>query len=47
MYRLAAAQGNLDAQLNLASMYYEGEGVPENLALSHTWLAIVALPRLW
>ena len=39
---IAAAQGNLDAQLNLGSVYYEGEGVAEDLARSRMWLSIVA-----
>ena len=41
-YRLAAAQGNISAQVNLASMYYEGEGVAENFVRSHMWLNIAA-----
>jgi TPR repeat protein len=28
--------------LNLGTMYYEGEGVAEDLARSHMWLSIVA-----
>ena len=41
-YRLAAAQGNISAQVNLGSMYYEGEGVPEDLIRAHIWLNIAA-----
>jgi len=39
-YRLAAEQGNADAQNNLGYMYYSGNGVPKNLVQAHVWLNI-------
>jgi hypothetical protein len=45
-YRLAATRRNLDAQLNVGSMYYEGEGVAEDLAHSFMWLTDFSHPSL-
>jgi len=37
-YRLAAAQGDARAQLNLGVMYLHGQGVPRDFILAHMWL---------
>ena len=39
-FRQAAEQGDADAQFNLAVMYYNGEGVPQELVLAHMWVNI-------
>ena len=36
-YRLAAAQGNADAQYNLGRLYYLGTGVPEDFVQAYKW----------
>ena len=36
-YRLAAEQGNADAQFTLGLMYEKGKGVPEDDVLAHMW----------
>ena len=36
-YRQAADQGNADAQNNLGAMYYNGQGVHQDLHLSKEW----------
>ena len=36
-YRLAADQGQANAQFNLGVMYHEGEGVPKDLVQAHVW----------
>jgi len=36
-YRLAAEQGDADAQYNLGIMYRNGNGVPENDAEAVSW----------
>ncbi|HIF07390.1 MAG TPA: sel1 repeat family protein [Gemmatimonadetes bacterium] len=36
-WRLAAEQGEPLAQTNLGSMYYYGEGVPEDIVLGYMW----------
>ena len=41
-YRLAAAQGYASAQVNLAAMYYEGQGVAEDFIRAYMWLSIAA-----
>ena len=41
-YRLAADQGNADAQLNLGSMHANGQGVTQDYARAHMWLNISA-----
>jgi TPR repeat protein len=41
-YRLAAEQGNADAQYNLGIMYDEGEGVPQDRAEAVKWLRLAA-----
>jgi len=41
-YRLAAAQGNANAQLNLGIMYGKGEGVPEDYVQAYAWLNLAA-----
>ncbi len=33
--RLAATQGNANAQFNLGGMYYEGKGLPRDYVLAH------------
>jgi hypothetical protein len=37
-WRKAADQGNADAQRELGSMYYSGEGVSKNLIEAKNWL---------
>jgi hypothetical protein len=39
-FRLAAAQGNADAQFNLGLMYAAGQSVPLDNVRSHMWLAL-------
>ena len=41
-YRLAAEQGDADAQSNLGLMYENGEGVPQDFVTAHMWLNIAA-----
>ena len=41
-YRLAAEQGNVDAQYNLGDMYARGDGVPEDDAAAVKWLRLAA-----
>ncbi len=45
-YRLAADQGNADAQNNLGIMYVKGEGVPQDYVEAHKWfnLAVSRYP---
>ena len=42
MYEAAAKQGHPDAANNLADMYFNGEGVPENLVLAKKWFDFAA-----
>ena len=37
---IEALQGHATAQFNLAVMYYNGEGVPQDLVLAHMWINI-------
>jgi TPR repeat protein len=39
-YRVAAEQGNASAQYNLARMYANGLGVPQDYATAHMWFNI-------
>src|SRR5262249_33661472 len=39
---LAAEQGNATAQSNLGSMYYSGQGVPQNYVQAYMWLDLAA-----
>ena len=41
-YRLAAEQGDADAQLNLGIMYFNGEGVPQDYVQAHKWFNLAA-----
>ena len=41
-YKLAAAQGNAEAQFNLGVMYYEGRGVAQDYVIAHLWLNLAA-----
>ena len=41
-FRVAAKQGNADAQLYLGGMYDDGEGVPENDADAAKWYRLAA-----
>ena len=41
-YRLAAEQGNQDAQYNLAVMYNKGEGVVQDYVDAHKWYRLAA-----
>lgn len=36
-YRLAAEQGNADAQDHLGDMYADGRGVPQDNVLAYMW----------
>ena len=40
LHRLAADQGNANAQNNLGVMYADGLGVPENYVTAHMWFNI-------
>jgi TPR repeat protein len=42
-YRLAAAQGNADAQNNLGAMHENGEGVAQDYVRAHMWFDVAAL----
>ena len=42
-YRLAAEQGNVNAQFNLGLMYLNGEGVPENNIRAYVWWSVSAV----
>ena len=39
-WKLAAEQGDADAQYNLGHMYYKGQGFPQDYALAHMWFNI-------
>ena len=41
-YRMAAAQGNFEAQFNLAVKYKTGDGVPEDAAEAAIWYRAAA-----
>jgi TPR repeat protein len=41
-YRLAAEQGNMNAQFNLGAKYDNGEGVPQNYAEAVKWYRLAA-----
>ena len=41
-YRKAAEQGYGQAQVNLASMYYEGQGVAKDLMEAYAWFNLAA-----
>ena len=41
-YRLAAEQGNANAQSNLGVMYYNGEGVRQNNVRAYIWWSVAA-----
>jgi TPR repeat protein len=41
-YRLAAEQGNADAQFAFGVMYEKGEGVPKDYILAHMWFNLAA-----
>jgi TPR repeat protein len=41
-YRLAAEQGDADAQSNLGVMYGIGKGVIQDYVYAHVWLSIAA-----
>ena len=41
-YRLAADQGDADAQLNLGGMYARGEGVPQDYREALKWYRLAA-----
>ena len=46
-YRAAALQGNTDGQIGMAILYFNGQGVPKDLAIAHMWLTVAldALPE--
>jgi TPR repeat protein len=41
-YRLAAEQGNSNAQLNLGIIYEYGLGLPQNNLMAHAWYQMAA-----
>ena len=41
-YRTAAEQSHVDAQYNLGSMYFNGEGVATDYVKAYVWSAIAA-----
>ena len=41
-YRLAAEQGNANAQSNLGVMYADGRGVPQDYVSAHMWFNLAA-----
>ena len=41
-YRLAAEQGDAEAQFNLGVMYTDGKGVPQDYVLAHMWFNLSA-----
>ena len=40
LYRLAAAQGDVDAQYSLGEMYDLGQGVVQNYVRAHMWFML-------
>jgi TPR repeat protein len=44
-YRLAADQGDAEAQCNLGILYHEGQGVAQNNILAVKWLLLTANQR--
>lgn len=44
-YRLAASAGIDNAQYNLGTLYFNGEGTPQNYAEAHKWFAKAAQRR--
>ncbi len=45
-YRLAAEQGNENAQNNLGGMYEKGQGVPQDYVEAHKWLNLAGAKGL-
>ena len=45
-FRLAAEQGNADAQNNLGVMCRDGRGMPQDLVCAHMWLNLAAAQGL-
>jgi len=45
-YKLAAKNGNADAQYNLAMLYYEGKGICKNDKEAFKWLQEAAAKGL-
>lgn len=43
LFKLAAEQGNIDAQADLANLYWEGLGVIEDKELSYLWYSLAAI----
>ncbi len=41
-YRLAAEQGDADAQYNLGGMYFSGHGVARNHIQAYMWVTLAA-----
>lgn len=42
LYEKAALQGHADAANNLADMYFNGEGVPQDFTLARKWFDFAA-----
>jgi TPR repeat protein len=41
-YRLAAAQGYPQAQVNMGAMYYQGQGVSTDYTQAYMWMKVAA-----
>ena len=41
-YRLAAKQGQVEAQYNLGAMYFKGQGVPQDYKEALKWYRLAA-----
>jgi hypothetical protein len=39
-FRLAAEQGDADAQFNVGLVYAKGQGTPEDYVLAHMWFSL-------
>ena len=43
--KTTAEQGHADAQVNLGTMYHNGEGVEKNKTKAMLWFPILDIPR--
>ena len=41
-YRRAAEQGNPEAQHNMAAMYFDGRGIPQDYVQAYAWFSVAA-----
>ena len=44
-YRMAAEQGDVEAQNSLGQLYYNGDGVPQDLVQAHLWFSLVMMQK--